>query len=547
MQSTHYVDPNLHEARFSEPEELEADYTEVVYGNPDGSPDNPAAGLGVEVRCDAEGYVTGALVDGGDTNTIVVSSTGAGKTRRVLSQYMLSCIYAGHNFVAHDPKGELFEFFHTLLEKRNYHVRVLNLRNPMTGDRLNPLQEAAALYKTGKRGRALEIAREIAQSLYLPIEKKDDRFWTEASISLFLCYFTIAASLYAPEQVTLAVIHRIHIDGQKPNSRKTYLQFYLEEHSEEPCYQLGMASITAPDGTRQSIFSVFENGLIRIVLNDEIADMTTDSTFMIDDLATERKPMALFIVTRDEAPGTYSTVVSAFVNMIYAKLIDLAQSCHDKRLPRTVHFILEEFGNIAGLENINDMMTASRSRNIRMMIVLQSLCQLYLPYSKELAHVLIGNSQNLVFMSSTDMELVKMISDRCGTMKDLYTKEKRELMSPNRLTHLNKESGEAVMLLDRHYPHIARFPDLSKYKMIQPSEVRFPERDKVRVENDLFIRTVTDMVNMKTRPLAEAFSGNERKEYKALSLGEMLTIPAGLWNILEKVIVKTNKRDADYV
>ena len=94
-------------------------------------------------------------------------------------------------------------------------------------------------------------------------------------------------------------------------------------------------------------------------MNEEIADMTTKSTFSVDDLAAGKKPMALFIITRDEAPQTYSTVVSSFVDMIYTKLIDLAQTEYNNRLPRTVHFILEEFGNLAKLENINDMMMAA--------------------------------------------------------------------------------------------------------------------------------------------------------------------------------------------
>lgn len=70
---------------------------------------------------------------------------------------------------------------------------------------------------------------------------------------------------------------------------------------------------------------------------------------MVRDFVSEKKPMALFMITRDESPQTYSTVVSSFVDMIYTRLIDLA-------------------------------------------------------------HVLIGNAQNLVYMSSTDMDLVEMIS-----------------------------------------------------------------------------------------------------------------------------------------
>ena len=489
MEGRHFVDPNINSGRFAEAEELEKHYTEIRYDCSRQPKRNNAAGLQIEVECDGSGTVTGALVDGEDTNTIIVSSTGAGKTRRILSGYILSCVYAMQSFVVHDPKGEIYGFFYKLLKKMGFDIRVLNLRDPMSGDRLNFLQEAAKLWKSGKEGRALETARQIAQTLYSPLADRDDMFWVESSINLFLCYFTIAATIYDPEYVTLETIYRIHIEGQTMVQGTKRIRNYLSAHMNEKCYELGIPSIDAPHDTMTSIFSVFTNGLVRVILNEEIADMTTCSTFSIEDMACGKKPMALFIITRDEAPGTYSTIVSSVVDMIYTTLIDIAQTRDGNRLPRPVHFILEEFGNIAKLENINDMMTASRSRGIRIVLVLQSLCQLHLKYSKDLAKVLIGNSQNLVYMSSTDMELVKMISDRCGTMNDPYTGLNRPLLSPDRLTHLNKYSGETLMLLDRHYPYITHLPDLSAYRMIEPlKKIDFATREKIRVEKNLFMK-----------------------------------------------------------
>lgn len=517
MDNKHYVDPNVDSGRFSEPEELEADYTEVSYDNSDNPKRNVDAGVGIEVRCDANGEVTGALVDGGDTNTIIVSSTGAGKTRRILCQYILSCIYAMQSFIVHDPKGEIYGFFYKLLKKMGFKVKVLNLRDPMKGDRLNFLQEAAKLWKKGKHGRALEVARGTAETLYSPLEDKEDKFWTQSSVNLFLCYFTIAATIYEPEYVTLEAIYRIHIEGLEELGSKTKMQAYLDNHKKEKMYELGMPSLTSPRETRQSIYSVFTNGLVRVVLNEEIADMTTKSTFRVEEMASEKQPMALFIITRDEAPQTYSTVVSAVVDMIYTTLIDLSHTKYNKRLPRTVHFILEEFGNISKLENINDMMTASRSRGIRMVLVLQSLCQLYLTYAKEVAQVLIGNSQNLVYMSSTDMELVELISRRCGEIIDPYTNEKRALLSPDRLTHLDKKKGEVLLLLDRHYPYVSTLPDLSCYKMIEPLErINIPTRKRLNVEEGRFSKVVDEMLKTRLQNMIMQNSKDESNKNIAL-------------------------------
>lgn len=536
MENKYYVDPNIDSGRFAEPEELEEDYTEISYVN--NPPVNIAAGVGIEVRCNKNGEVTGALVDGEDTNTIIVSSTGAGKTRRILSQYILSCIYAMQSFIVHDPKGEIYGFFYKLLKNSGFKVKVLNLREPMKGDRLNFLQEAAKLWKKGDKGRALEVASGIAQTLYSPLEDKDDKFWTQSSVNLFLCYFTIAATLYEPEYVTLETIYRTHIEGIEKIHGKMRIEIYLETHKDEKCYELGIPSVTAPNETRTSIYSVFTNGLVRVILNDEIADMTTKSTFKIDELVSGKQPMALFIITRDEAPQTYSTVVSSIVDMIYITLIDLAQKRNDNRLPRQVHFILEEFGNIAKLENINDMMTASRSRGIRMVVVLQSLCQLYLTYTKELAEVLIGNSQNLIYMSSTDMDLVEMISKRCGKMIDSYTNERRPLLSPDRLTHLDKKTGETLMLLDRHYPYISALPDLSCYKMIEPLErVVIKSRKRIEVKTGEFEKEVNRILENKLQEMMPKEEDTKKAKRRVeQSRRKKITLPSEYRKEMDRII-----------
>ena len=526
MVNEHFLDPNNNSGRFAELNELEEDYTridlnedkEVISGG----------GLIVDIRKDVESKISKALVDDSDTNSIIVSSTGAGKTRRILSPYILSCIMANESILVHDPKGELYYFFIKLLIEHGYKVCVLNLRDPMTGDRYNFMQKAAELWQAGKHGRAIEVARGIAQTLYEPIMDKDDRFWTETAMNLFLCYFIIACDILDAKDVSLASIYRIHIEGMVKLGASSRLKRYLDAHEDSKCYELGIPSATAPNDTRDSIFSVFSNGIVRVVLNEEIADMMTRSTFDESDLSDENRPMALFVITRDEAPQTYSTVVSSIIDTIYTSLVDKAQHMPTRRLPRRVHFILEEFGNIGALQNINDMISASRSRGIRICAVVQSLCQLYLKYSADLARVLVGNFQNLVYMASTDMELVKMISDRCGTMTDPYTKVSRPLMSPDRLTHLDKKRGETLMLLDRHYPYITDLPDMSEYSMIPVSEATvFEEREKTQIVRGVFAREVERLVKQnavtqrsesaRTTDMTPADTGRRRREEYKIS------------------------------
>ncbi len=505
----YYIDPNYNNARFAETEELEKDYKWVDLDDKNNG--TKAAGVCIAVKYDKKGKVKKILVDNGESNTLIVSSTGSGKTRRILSAYLLSCIRAKESIIVHDPKGELYRFFYNMLNEYDYEVNVINMREPLKGDRFNILQKAAQLYKEGNEDRALEIVSNITETIYSVIADKDDPFWTEVSKSLFICYFIIAADLYPAEEVTLKSIYRVHIEGMVKTGSSTNLAIYLDEHKNSKAYEHGIYTVTAPNDTRNSIFSVFSGGIARLIINDAISDTLSDSSFEIESISNEKRPTAVFIITRDEAPETCSTVVSSMVDLIYTTLIDKAQSQEDLRLPRRVHFVLEEFGNIAALKNINNMLTASRSRGIRIVAVVQSLSQLDLIYNEKLSRNLIGNFHNLIYMNSTDMELVEIISKRCGTLVDPYTNTPEDLMSPNMLTHLDKKRGETLMLLDRNYPYISYLPDMSCYEDIVPiTHFNIEEREITEKEYGKLTKYVRDTVSrkMENHRSTDAFGRN---------------------------------------
>lgn len=538
MNGKHYIDPSEEYSRFSEYEELERDYCEVDFTK-ENNESKDMAGIIVEAIRNEEGDVSGAMVSTGENNTIIVSATGAGKTRRVLGPLVWTCIFSKIGFLITDPKGELLLWYKSLLEKMGYFIKVLYLREPERGDSFNLCQMAAALWQEGKQDRALQMMSDVAKDLFGEVEDKNDGFWTTCSRNLFLCYFIIAASLYEPEHVTIATIYNIHVEGQERIGGVCKMQMYLEGHKDEKVYELGMPSIISPNETRASIFSVFSNGLANIILNEGIEGMTTDSSINVKDFINKEHPLALFIIPRDEAPEAYSTLLSSIVDLLYASLIDLAVKEYGGHLPRSVHFILEEFGNLGPLKGINDMLTAGRSRGLRFDIVLQSLCQLYMTYPEPVADVLIGNSQNLIYMYSTDMELVEKISKRCGNKKDPYTGEISPLLPPEKLMSLDAKQGETLMILGRHRPYISFLPDISCYKMIEPlSEISLPEREPVSIEPNRFTKALDKMELERVQKTVATEMENERdeKSMKRATRKQMLSMPAAVKNKLEKII-----------
>lgn len=107
---------------------------------------------------------------------------------------------------------------------------------------------------------------------------------------------------------------------------------------------------------------------------------------------------------------------------------------------------------------MSSMISAARSRNIRFHLIIQGLYQLVDKYGQETAHTIKGNCGNWVFLTSRELPLLEEISALCG--KD---ETGAPLITTTQLQRLNKDRGEALILLGRHAPFIAHLADISEY------------------------------------------------------------------------------------
>lgn len=86
---------------------------------------------------------------GGNVHTLVVGTTGRGKSVSFVIPMLFSYIHKGESFVAHDPKHELITYTIQALLDENYQVIVLDWTNPQDSEGWNPLTEAWNQYRDG--------------------------------------------------------------------------------------------------------------------------------------------------------------------------------------------------------------------------------------------------------------------------------------------------------------------------------------------------------------------------------------------------------------
>jgi len=450
---------------------------------------------------------TNVLVPHQDEHAMVIGGSGSKKTRLLVLPAVMSIACAGNSLIVNDPKGEIHAHTRKLLEKKNYVVKVLNFRDPSRCDSYNPLYVYAKLYRSGQKAKAIEGLKDFAENIYEPQRSEKDPFWTETAKDYFVALAIAAIELLPPEYVTLEVIFEMHIRGQGKSIGSCVMKdFFQMVVKDRRAHQFAEATIGAPNDTRTSVNSVFMSGLSKLLIDDSIIDMISGTGFDIRELGT--KKMAVFLISRDES-SIHNALITSLIQQFYTELVDVAEE-HDGVLPIPVEFVLDEFGNLPKIADINAKITAARSRSIRFLLVVQSLEQLSYVYGRDLAQIIMGNATHWVYLNSSDPDLNELLVKRCGTYVTEHTNERKQLMPMERIQNLSKEEGEVLLLLARQRPFVTYLPDVSEYCLFAGKEkIELPLR---KPSEKRYIDIPSAIQKVKEETMARFMKENEKKK-----------------------------------
>lgn len=498
-------------------------------------------GGGLVVISDGENSV----IEESDNSTVTIGSTGSKKTRNVVMPHVESCARAGKSMVIHDPKADIYKTMVNRLRKMGYKIVVLDIRDPEYGERYNPLEKPAELYQEGEKDRAREMFKYFADTIFSAVKSDKDPFWHMTSAAYFAGLAELLCIEFPAKEVTIDNIYSLHLQGEAKFGGSTYLKSYFDKKKSERCWKLIYPVATAPNDTRNSINAVFTSGISTFIQNDAVVDQTTNSTFKVEDMVKEKT--VVFIISRDEG-SVYDALITAIIDQFYTILTDLAEKSGGC-LKRKVSFILDEFGNLTEITDIQKKISLSRARGITWHIVCQSLDQLSLVYGEKKALIILGNCNNIVYLYSPDIKLVKYISDLCGerageTISDI----KMPLCPVNMLRHLDKDSGECLMLLDRMNPFVTKLPDISQYYGIEPIEkVDVKKRKRQELKSVDFTRIVEQMkkaeldkMMAETERMHEEMRRKEREEKQKLRTVD----PNNIISVIDNVLFCMSRRKA---
>lgn len=140
---------------------------------------------------------------------------------------------------------------------------------------------------------------------------------------------------------------------------------------------------------------------------------TGECELKLDQFGDPDSKRVLFAIMSD-TDKTFSFLIAILMWQAINTLCNKALFAYGGKLPRFVDFIIDEFANIGTLPEIEQTIAVTRSRNIGLMIILQSLAQLSNNYTDDAAKIIRGNCDSQVFLGGTDLETNKEISELIG-------------------------------------------------------------------------------------------------------------------------------------
>lgn len=444
-------------------------------------------------------------VDAEDSHTIIFGATGSKKTRMFVMPSIGIFARAGESFVVTDTKGELYERTLGDVVKHGYKGYCLNLRNFRQGVTWNPLALPYRYYHNGKKTKAMEFATEMAKMI-IGEEMTEDAFWPTTAIDVVCGFILLLFERASEEECHFKSL--LELWNSYTSDREKMIKKVKEEFGKTVIYQKLSSLDNKSDKTVGSIEAFVVMGLNRLCINEEFVEFLSQEGVDLQQLAEEKN--AIYLIIPDENT-TYHFIVSLFLEQLYEVLLEKAQKEPLQKLPIRMNFLVDEFANIPKIQNMDAMITAARSRNIRFHLIVQGMRQLQQKYG-EGADTISGNCNNWIYLYSKEYELLQEISRLCGEV--VYDNNVRmPLFSEFDLQHLSKEEGEALVLAGRNYPCLSNLADIDKYS--------YPQID---ARNMLMVQKWKKVVNLGSEVKKQQcyFCEPEREEEKIDELISLL-------------------------
>lgn len=470
-------------ARFATKKEIGETYVEVPY-----EPEKWRKG---ENLPKVQGLVLGsieragklyALVDTGDVHCLMIGAAGVGKTAHFLYPNIEYACACGMSFLTTDTKGDLYRNYAGIAQKYyGYHTAVIDLRNPTRSDGDNMLhlvnkymdQYLADHTNLSAKAKAEKYAKITAKTIISSggadsSSYGQNAFFYDAAEGVLTAAILLIAEFCPNEKRHIISVFKLIQDLLAPSKVKGRNQFQLLMAKLPDTHKAKWFAGAALNTAEQSMQSVLSTALSRLnsFLDSELEQILCFDTAIDAELFCREKT-AVFLVMPEEDNTKYF-IISLILQQLYREILVVADE-NGGKLDNRVVFYWDEVGTIPKIESAEMMFSASRSRRVSIVPMIQSFAQLTKNYGKEGAEIIIDNCQDTIFGGfAPNSQTAEVLSKALGSrtvMSGSISRGKndpnqslqmieRPLMTPDELKSIPK--GHFIVMKTGTHPMQAR-------------------------------------------------------------------------------------------
>lgn len=431
---------------------------------------------GIVVGCKSKKHRTTAMVDTGDVHVLMIGAAGVGKTAYWLYPCIEYACASGMSFLSTDTKGDVMRNYGSIATEYGYKVSVIDLRNPTRSNGNNLLHlvnKYMDLHKDNPKllvykAKAEKYAKIISKTIILSgmdaASFGQNAYFYDAAEGLLCAAILLVSEFCEPKKRHIVSVFKIIQELLAPSKMKGRNQFQQLMEMLPSDHKAKWFAGAALNTAEQSMASVMSTALSRLnsFLDSELEQLLCfDTEIDAEKFCTEKS--AIFIIMPEENPNTFF-MISLIIQQLYREILAVADEQGGKLKNRCV-FFADEFGTLPKIESAEMMFSASRSRRLQIVPIIQSFSQLEKNYGKEGAEIIIDNTQLTLFggfapNSSSAEVLSKALGSRTVLSGSVSRSKndpsqslqmiERPLMTADELKSMPK--GQFVLMKTGHHP-----------------------------------------------------------------------------------------------
>lgn len=340
-------------------------------------------------------------------NVLVCGGSGSGKTRFYAKPNIMQ---SNTSFIILDPKGELLRDTGNLLKSKGYEIKVIDLINMEKSDCYNPfvyIQDDNDIQR---------LVTNLFKNTTPKGSQAQDPFWDQTASMLLKALISYLHYEAPPEEQNFSMVLDMIRQGdvseedeylvspldalferlEKRDTEHIALKYYRSYHK----------------GAGKTLKSIQISLLARLEKFDLNTLSSITHTDEMDLNSIGEKKTAVFAVI-PENDSSFNFIVGMLYTQLFQQLYHQADFVHGGRLPVHVHFVMDEFANVALPDDFDKLLATMRSREISVSIIIQNMAQLKALFEKQWESI-VGNCDEFLYLGGNEQSTHEYVSKLLG-------------------------------------------------------------------------------------------------------------------------------------